>query len=76
MTAGVWGSQQFSNYQYQINFQKKRSQGIRLKIQDINPDGNAGLTLNGLVFEVLPVPGGMRLPTSNKAGTKNPSVPQ
>lgn len=76
MTTGVWGSQQFSNYQYQINFQKKRSQGIRLRIQDINPDGNAGLTLNGLVFEVLPVPGGMRIPTSNKAGTKNPSVPQ
>lgn len=65
---GMWGNNIFSNYQFQINFKKFRCQAVQLTFTDLDPNPSAGFTLNGLSFEVLPLPGGMRLPTSNKVG--------
>lgn len=79
---GLWGDNSFALYQFQINFEKPRCQAIQLTITDkiadgYNADGynapnvyNAGYSLNGLVFEVLPFPGGNRVPVSNKVAAK------
>ena len=63
--AGTWANRQFANYQFQVNFKNPRCQAIQLTLTDMTPEASAGSTLNGLSLEVLRLPGGMRMPTSN-----------
>jgi hypothetical protein len=67
---GVWGSDQFANYQFQINFKQFRSEAIQLTFTDLDPNPTAAFSLNGLSFEVMPFPGGVRLPVGNRVGTQ------
>lgn len=72
-STGPWGNGTlFANYQFQVNFTSPhfRCESVQLTISDINPDATAGFSLNGLVFEVLALPGNTRLPTSNVAGSQ------
>lgn len=75
---GMWGDAPFSNYQFQINIRKFRCQSIQLTFNDKVvttagvPQYTQGYSLNGLVFEVLALPGPMRVPTSNLIGAKSP----
>jgi hypothetical protein len=68
---GMWGDDQFSNYQFQINFTSPhfRCQAVQLTFTDVDPNPSAGFSMNGLVFEVLSLPGQMRLPAANMAGS-------
>jgi hypothetical protein len=72
---GIWGNFQFSNYQFQMNLKYPRgfygvgAEAIKLTITDLNPDGNAGYSLNGLQLEVQPVPGPYLVPVGNTIGT-------
>ncbi len=55
---GFWGQNNFSNYQFQYNFRYPRGfygdgiESIQITLTDLNPNGNAGYSLNAIVFEI------------------------
>lgn len=64
---GPWGATDFANYQFQLNFNNPRCESIQLTFSDVNnPTYSQGFSLCGLVLEILPQQGPMRLPTQNK----------
>lgn len=65
----TWGLTLFANFQFQLNFSNPRCQAVQLTMTDMTPQPSAGSTLNGLTFEILTIPGPMRLPTGNLIGT-------
>lgn len=68
---GVWGNQgQFSNYQYQINVNNPRCQSIKFRFTDVQPTPSQAFSLNGLVLEVLALPGAFRVPQGNKVALR------
>lgn len=68
---GMWGDDQFANYQFQVNFTSPhfRCEAVQLTLTDVDPNPSVGFSLNGLVFEVLALPGNMRVPAANMAGS-------
>jgi hypothetical protein len=63
--AGTWANRQFANLQFQLNFKNPRCQAIQLALTALNPQAGPCYTLNGINLEVLSLPGGVRMPTSN-----------
>jgi hypothetical protein len=68
---GLWGNNQFANYQFQINIDQPRCEAIQFTFSDINnPTYSQGFSLNGLVLECQAHAGTMRMPRQNIFGVK------
>lgn len=61
---GTWGNTSYSTYQFQINLANPRCQAVQLTFID-DANDTQGSILNGLVFEVMALPGPQRLPAQN-----------
>lgn len=68
---GSWGQTgQFSNYQFQLNIDQPRCQAIQFRFTDVQAQPSKAFSLNGLVLEVLALPGSMRVPQANKVAMR------